>query len=489
MLSADNYQTLHEPANPQEVPATEEPIVLDEPEADADWAPSSMEGVEEPATEQPAEVEVPEGQAEEQAPEGEVSEQPTSEETPSMAELLEESFDFWQPRRGEIRKGVIISIGEDGAVVDVGLKREAIVYASDLERLGPEGRAELQEGQEVYVAVLRPSDREGNLVVSIAKAREEQDWVRAQEDLESGRLLELVPTEYNRGGVVVQYGKIRGFVPASQLMHFPRRLSQAQKAERLRQLVERGEPIPLKVLEVDRRRRRLILSQRQAWFEWKEHRKRTLLENLEVGQEVEGTVTSLRDFGAFVDLGGADGLVHVSELSWHHVDHPKEVLEVGQKVRVKVVSLDRERMRIGLSLKQMQPEPWSHIEELYTEGQLVEGVVTRVVEFGAFVRLPEGIEGLVHVSELADIEPERPQDLVNEGDLLLLRVIRIEPERRRIGLSLRQVTEEEWEEWAASFEEPAKEAEEEAEVRVEEPELAAAGEPAGAVEETEVEEK
>lgn len=438
MLPADKYQTLQETANSKEVQKAEQPA---EPNKAENRNPPDAEILEDLA-EAVSEVEIPAEPEEEKAPH----------ETPSMADLLEKDFDLWQPRRGEIRKGIIVSIGADGAVVDVGLKREAIVPASDLERLGPDGRADLHEGREVYVAVLRPSDREGNLVVSISKAREEEDWIRAQEDRESGRLLELVPVEANRGGLVVQYGKIRGFIPTSQLMYFPRRFSQAQKMDRLQQLVEAQEPIPLKVIEVDRRRKRLILSQRQAWWEWKEQRKRALLENLQIGQEVEGTVTSLRDFGAFVDLGGADGLIHVSELSWQRVDHPKEVLKVGQKVRAKVVSLDRERMRIGLSLKQMEPEPWERIHELYTEGQLVEGVVTRVADFGAFVRLPEGIEGLIHVSELADIAPERPQDLVSEGDLLLLRVIRIEPERRRIGLSLRQVTDEEWAQWAASYE-------------------------------------
>jgi len=262
-----------------------------------------------------------------------------------------------------------------------------------------------------------------------------------------------MPAEHNRGGLVVQYGKIRGFVPASQLMRFPRRLSETQKMERLKEIVDTEEAIPLKIIEVDRRRRRLILSQREAWWEWKEQRKRDLLDQLEEGQEVEGTVTSLRDFGAFVDLGGADGLIHVSELSWQHVSHPRELLKVGQKVQAKVLNLDRNRLRIGLSLKQMEQEPWSQIDEVYTERQLIEGVVTRVAEFGAFVRLPEGIEGLVHVSELADIEPERPGDLVKDGDLLLLRIIRIDPQRRRIGLSLRQVTEAEWSEWVATFEE------------------------------------
>ncbi|MGQ9584401.1 MAG: 30S ribosomal protein S1 [Anaerolineae bacterium] len=404
----------------------------------------------------------------------EAEESPHTAGAPSMADFLEGEFDFQEPRRGEIRKGYILSIGPEGAVVDVGLKREALVPASDLDHLDKESREALKEGDEVYVAVLRPHDRDGNLIVSIFRARLEEDWIRAQQSMESKQLLELVPAEYNRGGLVVRFGKIRGFVPASQLMRFPRRLSENQKTERLKAFVEAQEPIPLKIVEVDRRRRRLIFSQREAWWEWKEQRKRALLSQLKEGQEVEGTVTSLRDFGAFVDLGGADGLIHVSELSWQHVDHPREVLKVGQKVRAKVLNLDPRRLRIGLSLKQMEPEPWERIDEIYQEGQLVEGVVTRVADFGAFVRLSEGIEGLVHVSELADIEPERPGDLVSEGDLLLLRIIRIEPDRRRIGLSLRQVTEQEWSDWVATFEQE----EEGSQKRLEEegvPQVAGAG--------------
>jgi predicted RNA-binding protein with RPS1 domain len=195
------------------------------------------------------------------------------------------------------------------------------------------------------------------------------------------------------------------------------------------------------------------MSERAARRRWQREHRKQLLDEIQVGETRTGTVRSLSEFGAFVDLGGADGLVHISELAWFPVAHPSEVLKVGQQVDVKVLRIDKQRERVGLSLKRVQPDPWSHIDELYQPNQLVEAVVTRVTDFGAFVRLRSGVEGLLHVSEMADIRPDHPQSLVSPGDLLLLRVLRIEPDRRRIGLSLRQVSESEWSEWAASYRE------------------------------------
>jgi small subunit ribosomal protein S1 len=212
-----------------------------------------------------------------------------------------------------------------------------------------------------------------------------------------------------------------------------------------------GRTIPLKVVEVDRRRRRLIMSERAAHRRWQREHRKQLLEELKIGDVRSGIVRSISDFGVFIDLGGADGLIHISELAWFPVSHPSEVVKVGQEVNVKVLRIDKQRERIGLSLKRVQPDPWSRVEEEYKVGELIEAIVTRVVDFGAFVRLRSGVEGLLHVSEMADIVPDHPQSLVSSGDLLLLRVLRIEPERRRIGLSLRQVSETEWAEWAASY--------------------------------------
>jgi len=375
----------------------------------------------------------------------------------SMESLLEEEYAFRQPQRGDILSGVVISIGSDEMIVDVGVKREGVVPANDLSRLGKEALSEIKEGDTIPVYVLRPRDRDGNLLLSIFRARSEVDWTRAQEMMESGEIFEGTVAAANKGGLVIPFGKIRGFLPSSQVVGIPRRLTEEAKNDRLDEMV--NQVLPLKVIEVDRRRRRLIFSHRAAWWKWKEMQRDKLLSELKEGDVRKGVVSSLRDFGAFVDLGGADGLIHVSEVSWHRVQHPNEVLKVGDEVEAYVLGVDRDRKRIALSLKRLHPEPWAVIEEKFPINGLVEGVVTRVVDFGAFVKLEEGVEGLIHRSELADIEPHQPSDLVKEGDLLLLRVIRIDTRRRRIGLSLRQVSEQEWADWAATFrsDEPAEE--------------------------------
>ncbi|MGQ9516798.1 MAG: 30S ribosomal protein S1 [Anaerolineae bacterium] len=372
------------------------------------------------------------------------------EEFSTMEELLQqEEYGMVQPRRGDVLTGRVISATSEGLLVDVGLKREGVVPAADLSRLDAKARSNIKVGDEIPVYVLRASDQDGNLILSVHRAQSETDWLRAQQMKEQEELWEGKVTGYNQGGLVVPFGRIRGFLPASQIVGFPRRLTGEARTARLAKLV--GETLPLKVVEVDRRRRRLIFSHRAAWWEWKEHRRQRLLEEIQEGEVRRGIVSSLRDFGAFVDLGGVDGLIHVSELSWERVEHPRDVLKVGDEIDVYVLNVDRAGGRIGLSLKRLIPEPWSQVPEKYHVNQLVEGVVTRVTDFGVFVKLEEGIEGLIHRSELADIEPQRPRDLVKEGDLLLLRVIRVEPERRRIGLSLRQVSEEEWSHWAASY--------------------------------------
>jgi small subunit ribosomal protein S1 len=214
-----------------------------------------------------------------------------------------------------------------------------------------------------------------------------------------------------------------------------------------------GQKIPVKVVEVDRRKRRLIMSERAAHRRWQREHRKQLLDEIEIGEVRSGIVRSLSNFGAFIDLGGADGLIHISEMAWFPIGHPNELLRVGQQVEVKVLRIDKQRERIGLSIKRVQPDPWSRVHDDYKVSELVEAVVTRVTDFGAFVRLRSGVEGLLHVSEMADIRPDHPQSLVSPGDLLLLRVLRIEPDKRRIGLSLRQVSEIEWAEWAASYRE------------------------------------
>jgi small subunit ribosomal protein S1 len=285
----------------------------------------------------------------------------------------------------------------------------------------------------------------------LSRAIQEKDWLVAQQLMENNEILEAEVSGHNNGGLEVIFGKLRGFVPASHISTLPRGVSPEERKELLSSLV--GQTIPLKVVEVDRRKRRLILSERAAHRRWQREHRKQLLDEIQIGEVRTGTVRSLANFGAFVDLGGAEGLIHVSEIAWFPVSHPSEVLKVGERVEVKVLRIDKQRERVGLSLKRVQPDPWSHVQEDYRSGELVEAVVTRVTDFGAFVRLRTGVEGLLHVSEMADIRPDHPQSLVSPSDLLLLRVIRVEPDRRRIGLSLRQVSETEWAEWAASYRE------------------------------------
>jgi len=367
-----------------------------------------------------------------------------------MDKLWQEGYDYKRPRRGNIRRGVVLSVSPERAVLDLGLKRDGVVSATDLQRLGQDTKANIQVGDEVPAFILKPENRDGNIPVSLYRARKEQDWLEAQQLLANGEIWEGEVTGYNRGGLAVSFGKLRGFLPASQIDRFRHRLEPEEKQKRLAALV--GQRLPLKVIEVDRRRRRLIFSERAGRRAWRRKQRQRLLNELCEGDVVRGRVSSLRDFGAFVDLGGADGLVHISELSWGRVRHPRELVRVGEKVDVYVLRLDRERNRIGLSLKRLQPDPWTLVDEKYEVDQLVEGVVTNVVRFGAFLAIEPGLEGLLHVSEFADIAPRDPRDLVKEGDRLLVRIIRIEGWRRRMGLSLRQVSEAEWEAWVARSE-------------------------------------
>ena len=389
-----------------------------------------------------------------------------------MDVLLQEGYDYKRPRRGDIRQGVVLSIDSERVVLDLGLKRDGIVSATDLLRLGQDTVASIQVGDEVLAFILKPEDRDGNILVSLYQARREQDWLEAQELLANGEIWEGEVTGYNKGGLIVAFGRVRGFVPASQIDRFPHHLEPEERRRRLAALV--GQRLPLKVIEVNRRRRRLIFSERAGRRIWRRKQRQRLLDELCEGDVVRGTVSALRSFGAFVDLGGADGLVHISELSWGWVRYPREVVRVGDEVDVYVLRLDRERNRIGLSLKRLQPDPWTLVDERYEVGQLVEGVVTKVVRFGAFVEIEPGLEGLLHVSEFADIAPRDPHDLVKEGDHLLVRIIRIQSWRRRMGLSLRQVSEAEWEAWVTGSEHLAAQEEraEAAEVRTDTSEVA-----------------
>jgi small subunit ribosomal protein S1 len=361
-----------------------------------------------------------------------------------FAALLEASFAQEQPERGDTVTGTILAVDNQGLIVDIGLKRDGIVSRKDIERLGLETSA-FKVGDEIDVIVVRMEDQDGNLVLSVSQAQQSEDWKRAEELLEKDEVFEAVVTDANRGGLIVPFGNLRGFVPASHVTDLPRGISEDDRKSQMSTLV--GKRITVKVIEVNRKRRRLVFSQRDAQRGRREANKQLLLEELKEGEVRTGVVSGLRDFGAFVDLGGADGLIHISELAWHRVKHPREVLNVGDEVQVYVLRLDNEGKRIGLSLKRLQKNPWAQAEELYHVGQLVEGTVSRVAQFGAFVSLDPGIEALLHGSQLSDPPPVDPSLLVHEGQRLLLRVISIEPDRQRLGLSLKDVTDEEKGRW------------------------------------------
>ncbi|HHX45523.1 MAG TPA: S1 RNA-binding domain-containing protein [Chloroflexi bacterium] len=354
----------------------------------------------------------------------------------TLWESVAAEYDYVHPVRGDIRKGQILSVSRNEVLVDIGAKTDAVVSSRDLETMDPEELAELAPGKEINVYIVRADDREGSLIVSINLARAYEDWIRAQELLESGDIIHITVSGYNKGGLVGAFGSIQGFIPASQITSLRPRGRSEQDGSDLAELV--GKELPVKVIEVNRRRRRLILSERAAQREWRAAQRERLLSELREGDVRTGTVSNLCDFGAFVDLGGIDGLVHISELAWEHVNHPRDVLEVGQEVSVEVLRVDQERQRIGLSLKRTQPDPWQSIATRYSAGQVIEGVVTHLAKFGAFVELEPGIEGLVHVSELAEGNVEDPAQIVSEGDRLTVLILEVDANQRRISLSLRQ---------------------------------------------------
>jgi len=354
----------------------------------------------------------------------------------SFAELLEASFKYVPPRRGEIREAVILQIDEREIIVDLGVKRDGIVQAQDLERLDPEVRSSLKVGSKVHVYVLNPRDQDENLIVSINMGLQQRDWERARQLLETEEVEPVEVVGHNRGGILVRWNRLEGFIPSSHLVSMNLSGERRDAWDELK-----GRELRVKVIEVDQDRRRLIFSEREAQKEWRAQQKARLLAELREGDIVTGTVTGLRDFGAFVNLGGADGLIHVSELAWHRVDHPRDILRVGEEIKVYVLNLDRDSNRIALSRKRLLNDPWEDAAARYHEGQLVEGTVTNVVDFGAFVALDDGLEGLLHLSEMGDGSLKEPHSYVKKGDRLSLRISHLEPEKRRVGFTQRWGTD------------------------------------------------
>lgn len=373
-------------------------------------------------------------------------------------ELLMEQFlsnpahDYHRLRYGETIDGTIMRIDKDSILVDIRSKSEGIVPTREMQTLTPEERSALKIGDEILVFVVLAEDREGHSILSIDRALQEKSWRNLEQLNETGEVVEAKVVNYNKGGLLVELNGVRGFVPASQVGGISRGVDSQKQSDMARMV---GRTLELKVIEINRSRNRLILSERQAAKEAREEKKDVLLSELKEGDIISGRVSSVCDFGTFVDIGGADGLVHLSELSWGRVNHPNEILQVGQELQVYVLSIDYDRRRIALSIKRTQKEPWETILERYHLGQIVEGNITQLAPFGAFACIEDGVEGLIHISELGDGHVQHPRDVVKEGDIVQVRIIRIDPNRKRMGLSTHLNVEDGEQAEDSSEEEPA----------------------------------
>ena len=381
-----------------------------------------------------------------------------------MEELLD-SIEPMKPLvRGDVVEGVVMRADPEGILVNVGHKAEGIIPPGEMRSLSREDAEMPAVGDDIVAYVIRGESAEGAAILSLDKAIGERGWMALQKAKESGENLTGRIVGFNRGGCIVDVVSIQGFVPMSQLMSVSRNeLRRIREASESRAPAEDGqdteapeatEPaespeeryigneIEVKVLELNRSRNRAILSERQAVQGQREARKAKLIGELIIGERRHGTVSGISSFGAFVDLGGADGLVHISELSWTPVRSPEDVVKVGQEVDVQVLSIDAVNNRIALSIKRLQPEPWETIHERLQVGDIVDATVTKLADFGAFARVEGSVEGLIHISELAPRMIQHPREVVREGDEVRLKVLRIEPERRRLGLSLVQAEQE-----------------------------------------------
>ena len=358
----------------------------------------------------------------------------------SFEDLLD-SYMYESPTRGQILEGIILEAKQDQIILDVGLKRDAVVTRKDLERLSEEVIASLQPGKEVQTYVLQPYNGEGELIVSINKALELEDWSIANRLMESDEVTEARVIDGNKGGLLVRFGRLTGFVPNSHIESVPPATSSGRMREIKDELV--GKTLQLKVIQVETKRNRLILSERAARRAARSER----LAEIEIGQVLMGRVVNLTDFGAFVDIGGVDGMIHISNIDHRHVNHPSDVLAVGDEIDVRVDSVDVERERIALNRKAILPDPWKSFTDTYAEGQLMEGVVTNVVDFGVFVAAPGGAQGLVHTSRMESLGASTPRDMFREGDDVLVRIVGVDIEQQHIELSIDDVTLEEQQAW------------------------------------------
>jgi small subunit ribosomal protein S1 len=395
-----------------------------------------------------------------------------------MGELLDSVKPLKDLRRGDVIEGTVMQVDAEGIHVNIGHKAEGVVPPREMRSIGPDGPSQVEVGSELVTLVVRSETGDSPAILSIDRALGEMGWRTLSKVMDSGESIEGTVVGFNRGGAIVEAEGVHGFVPMSQLVtvsrdHFrelreraeqpsaptaeqgspqepdtpteaaepaePAKSEQAAEPERPSDI---GKVLKVKVLEVNRGRNRAIFSERQVIEQQRDELKAKLIEELSVGEVRRGRVTGISSFGAFVDLGGADGLVHISELSWKPINTPDEIVSVGQEVDVYVLKVDAENRKIALSLRRLQPEPWETINERHNTGDIVNATVTKLTNFGAFARVEDSIEGLIHISELSARMINHPREVVREGDQVQVKILRIEPERRRLGLSLKQASEE-----------------------------------------------
>ena len=362
------------------------------------------------------------------------------------AELFAELLDTYEPvlpQRGQYITGTVLSVEDNMILADVGAKRTAIVPPQEIARLDEVQLASIKAGDEVMLYVTRTPSGEDELQVSLERGLQYQDWQQAMALLESEETVDLTVVGHNSGGILVQFERLQGFIPNSHLPEIQHlHNKQAQSTAKSKMV---GSVLPVKALEVNSQRKRLVFSARAAMPERRQQRLQELLEM--EGEIVTGTVANLVDYGAFVALEGAEGLLHISEIAWHQVRKPSDVLQTGEEIKVKILSVDVDRERVSLSRKALLPNPWQQFAADHKVGDLLEVTVTNVADFGAFAVIQEGIEGLIHISEMYVAHDTKPADVISPGDTVLVRIVRLEPDRERIGLSQRQVSETEELEW------------------------------------------
>ena len=424
-----------------ETPEAPEAVAEGDAPVDTSEAPEAGEETTQTAETPEAPAEAPEAASEEAAPEFDDSADAEAEEPvvvvatrPEIPDDIADDFEaaieatVLQFREGDIVKGVVVGVDAEGAMVDVGYKSEGLIPARELSiRNNIDPREVVEVGEEVEAVVLDMEDDEGRMILSKKRAMYERAWGRIQGIADEGGTVEGTVIEVVKGGLIVDIG-LRGFLPAS--------LVDLRRVRDLDPYI--GETITAKVIELDRARNNVVLSRRAHLEEALAEERTEFMDNLHEGEIREGTVSSVVNFGAFVDLGGMDGLVHVSELSWQHVNHPSELVKVGDKVTVKVLEVDRDRERISLSIRQTAEDPWETFASAHEVGDVVEGTVTKTVPFGAFVSVAEGVEGLVHVSEIAMHRVESPELELSIGQKVQVKITEKEDERRRISLSIKQ---------------------------------------------------